>query len=613
MADDFQVKQSSSNSGAYGLSGAVVGGLGAGYAAHRLTRPKYGSYDDIIKEAKDSTDFSSKIEKAEGKEKEFLTAAKELAGKRAAAETEYNNAFEAWKKENPSTTKKEDAKYGELKTAQKQAEEALEAKKKALVDAEFDRIKNTASKSSLTGTFDPAELPTLINEATDRRKRDFYTKLEVYANKKQALLDKLDAAKAASDKALEKQLNSEINAFERQMQEELNTEISSWYKNPKAKASKRAINTAIDNATQIVATRVQEKEYSRLADTTLSTLEKQVMDKIKANGNESFNTLIDSQKGNLEGISRAVSHKITINRKQKNILEGVKYDYEKMLKTAKAAGTPEDEIVKQLKILWGLISKTETVKPGAEVPKEFKAFVEGLNEEQKGAVERLLKDGEFTVENFDKALSKLDRETEALTKVITTDLPNFKNKIKEAGGDGATFVDGILRDKKGNVIDMTTSRSFSKPTVVIPRASVADVKKAFETGEVAALTDEEIRKQAEEAVKESAYQKETNAVNTAKKAAEDYYKTLPDGEALTAEQQEAKFLKEKCGGAENKAKYIDGKVEEAANTFKKDFKSWLERKWGFAEHANWKIAGVAVAGAAVVGAIASAFAPKNNG
>ena len=30
---------------------------------------------------------------------------------------------------------------------------------------------------------------------------------------------------------------------------------------------------------------------------------------------------------------------------------------------------------------------------------------------------------------------------------------------------------------------------------------------------------------------------------------EDYYKSLPDGEALTAEQQEAKFLKEKCGGA----------------------------------------------------------------
>ena len=610
MSDELQIQQST-NTTPYAVGGSLIGG-GLGWAgAHYLTKPKYGSYDDIIKEAKDSTDFSSKIEKAEGEEKKFLEAAKDLAGKRSTAETEYNNAFEAWKKDHPNTTKKEDAKYGELKTAQKQAEEALEAKKKALIDAEFEKIKSKASKSSITGTFDPAELPTLINEATDKRKRDFNAKLEVYANRKQTLLDKLDQAKKDGNKELEKQVINDINAFEKQMKEELNTEISSWYKNPNAKASKRAINTAVDNATQIVATRVAEKDYSRITDTTLSRLEKQVMDKIKSNGSEAFNTLIDGQKGNIDGITKAVDHKINVNRKQKNILEGVKYDYEKMLRKAKAAGTPEDEIVKQFKILWGLISKTETVKPGVEVPKEFKDFVNGLKTEEKAAVERLLKDGEFTIENFDKALAKLDKETKALTEVRTRDLPNFKNKIKELGGDGATFVDGVLRDKKGNLIDMTTKHTFTKPTVGIPNVSASDVKKAFDNGEVTALTDEEIRKQAEQAVKESAYQTETNAVNTAKKAAEDYYNTLPEGEALTAEQQEAKFLKEKCGGAESKAKYLDGKVEETATQFKNNFKSWLERKWGFAEHTNAKIAGVAIAGAAIIGGIAAALAPKD--
>ena len=608
MSDELQIQQGSSST-PYALTGAVLGGAAGGIGAHYLTKPKYGSYDDIIKEARDSADFSSKIEKAEGKEKEFLQAVKDIVGKREAEEAEYNKAFEAWKKENPNTTKKEDAKYAELKKAQTDAEAALEAKKKSLIDEEFTKIKNNASKSSLTGTYDPAELPILINEATDKRKRDFFTKLEVYANKKQALLDKLDAAVAAKDKALEKEINNEINAFEKQVQEELNTEISSWYKNPKAKASKRAINSTIEKSLETIQTRVQEKDYSRVADSQLSVLEKQIKDKIKANGSESLNTLVEQQKGNVDGINRAVEHKITFNRKQINILEKVQKNYANMLKEAGTAESEAEQIVKQFKILWGLVSKTETVTPGKELPTEFKQFVEGLTDKEKEAVGRMLKDGEFTKENLDKAVTDLEQKTRALTEVYTRDIPNFKEKIKEKGG--ATFVDGVLRDKKGNVIDLTTKRTFAKPEITIPRASVADVKKAFETGEVTSLTDEEIRKQAEQAVKESAYKKEADAVNTAKKAAEDYFKTLPDGDALTAEEYEAKFLKEKCGGAESKAKYLDGKVEEAANTIKKDFKSWIERKWGFAEHTNLKLAGVALAGAALIGGIASALAPKN--
>lgn len=608
MSDELQIQQGSSST-PYALTGAVIGGAAGGAGAHYLTKPKYGSYDDIIKEAKDSTDFSSKIEKAEGKEKEFLQAAKDIAGKRTEAEAEYNKMFEDWKKEHPNTAKVETDEYKALKDAQKKAEADLEAKKKALVDEEFNRIKNSASKSSITGTFDAAELPTLINEATEKRQRDFYAKLEVYANKKQALLDRLDAAVAANDKALEKQINNEINAFEKQIQEELNTEVSSWYKNPKAKASKRAINDTVDKAIITVSTRVQEKDYSRVADSQLSTLEKQIKDKIKANGSESLNTLVEQQKGNIDGINRAVEHKITFNRKQINILEKVQKNYEKMLKEAGTAESEAEQIVKQFKILWGLISKTETVTPGKELPTEFKQFVEGLSDKEKEAVGRMLKDGEFTKENLDKAVTDLQQKTRALTEVYTRDIPNFNEKIKEKGG--ATFVDGVLRDKKGNVIDLTIKRTFAKPDINIPRASVADVKKSFETGEVKALTDEEIRKQAEAAVKESAYQKETNAVAEAKKKAEEAFGKLADGEALTAEQQEAAFLKDK--GIESKNKFLDGKVEEASKNFKTNFKEWIERKWGFAEHTNAKIAGVALAGALVIGGLASAMAPKNRG
>ena len=277
MSDELQVQHSSSST-PYAVTGGLLGGAAGGFGAHYLTKPKYGSYEEIIKEAKDSTDFSSKIEKAEGDEKKFLEAAKDLAEKRTAAETEYDKDFEAWKKENPTTEKNVDAKYEELKAAQTKAEEELEAKKKTLIDEQIEIIKNQP-----------------------------------------------------------------------------------------------------------------------------------------------------------------------------------------------------------------------------------------------------VKEGE------------------------------------------------------------------------------------------AALTEEQIKQKATEAVKESAYKKETKAVNAAKKAAEDYYKTLPDGKALTAEELEAAFLKDKCSGAESKAKYIDGKIEESATKFKNDFKTWLERKWGFAEHTNLKLAGVAVAGALVLGGIAAALAPKNKG
>ena len=109
MADDFQVKQSSSSSGAYALTGGVVGAAAGGVGAHYLTKPKYASHNDIINEAKDSADFKSKLEKAEGEEKKFLQAAKEVADEKANAEKTWNDEFKAFQESHKEGIKKEDA------------------------------------------------------------------------------------------------------------------------------------------------------------------------------------------------------------------------------------------------------------------------------------------------------------------------------------------------------------------------------------------------------------------------------------------------------------------------------------------------------------------------
>ena len=79
-------------------------------------------------------------------------------------------------------------------------------------------------------------------------------------------------------------------------------------------------------------------------------------------------------------------------------------------------------------------------------------------------------------------------------------------------------------------------------------------------------------------------------------------------EDLTREQL-AEFAKSK--GVKDKEEFLNNSVKEKTEKFAKDFEAQFKRKWGFAEHTNWKIAGAAAAGAVVLGGLFSLFAPKN--
>ena len=144
MTEDFQVKQSSSNTGAYGLTGAAIGGACAGYGVHRLTKPKYGTYNDIIAEKKDS--FEKKYTDIPEDDKKFIDDTKELLEKKEGFESEYDTKLTEYQ-----TAHKEDKvetdKFKELK--EKVAAET-DATKKAQLEEELGKLTEADKYKTIT-------------------------------------------------------------------------------------------------------------------------------------------------------------------------------------------------------------------------------------------------------------------------------------------------------------------------------------------------------------------------------------------------------------------------------------------------------------------------------
>ena len=178
MAEDFQVRQGTntqSGSSGYALGGAALGALGGGLGAHYLTKPKYGSYEQIIAEAKDSTDFSSKIEKAEGEEKTFLEAAKEMAGKEKTAGDKWDAEFKEYQDTHKETLVETDQFKEKVKKVEEK-ENAINTKKAELEKFEIPAEGNTPARKYTETEIkellaaDNAELDELKNAVEEAKK-----------------------------------------------------------------------------------------------------------------------------------------------------------------------------------------------------------------------------------------------------------------------------------------------------------------------------------------------------------------------------------------------------------------------------------------------------------
>ena len=135
MSDELTIQpqvQQKSNAIPYAAGGAIIGGLAGALSPVGVTKPKYASYEDILKESEDT--FKSQIEKG-GEAKGVWETAKEHAEKVKNAEAEYDKKVQEIKDANKTvagTLPETEQAAKDLKLAQENYDKALEAEKNKL-------------------------------------------------------------------------------------------------------------------------------------------------------------------------------------------------------------------------------------------------------------------------------------------------------------------------------------------------------------------------------------------------------------------------------------------------------------------------------------------------
>lgn len=596
MADDFQVKQSSSGSGAYGLTGGVIGAAAGGLGAHYLTKAKYASHMDIINEAKDSADFKSKLEKAEGEEKKFLQAAKEVADEKANAEKAWDEELKAFQEANKEGIKKDEKFLGlEKKQAEYQAKiTELEGK------AETTVTKKVSTKDPVGLLRKAAKEADSARKELQRLKDEGAT--EEVLSKLRARLKKSDAQynnildRIVNEAAYGAKTEEEAAAAKKALKNDLSAHIQQ-YLEVRDKIEKPAKPTNLQNIYQTAKKDIAEKQA--VIDDALKS--------IKELSTRDLTDALVNNRGSKNGVAfdKEMEAILRVENKKSNAL---KYLLEHFPKEAKAEeGIYAKQVLKEfINSLWN--NTPMNLKKGSnyDPQKALQEFIDTLRPEER----KLLEGKDVTRESIEGLIKESEERTAKLNeaaKAIRTstssiaDLENTINETKEA--IVKKYGEGAYINKNGEIYRHGQKVKIEKPKaqqVQIPefRTEVkAELPKGF-TAEVEQRTVKEnpelaeVRKQLEEVSKE---------IETARK-------DLPKGE-LTAEEQLAEFAKSK--GVKNKEEYLNNQVKSKADKFAQDFEAQFKRKYGFAEHANWKIAGAAALGAIVLGGIFNAMAPKN--
>ena len=625
MADDFQVKQSSSSSGAYGLGGAILGGFGAGAAAHHFTRPKYGSFEDILAESKDS--FDKKIENAAEDDKQFLKDAKALKEKQAGFEAEYDKKFEEFKKANGSTKVETDA-YKALVKAEEEANTALINKKNELINKEIERLKAAATgeksatiekslNNKVKQIFNATKRVIKLQEAGASKEE--IAKATAYVNtlQKEAeelaakIAEKVDYGKLTGEAldnkkkevvdayklAVQDRVNQKLNAFDKPIIEPENVKLSKDFL-----ANRKAIqiqNTAVDNA---------EKELEKLTGIKIEGFKK------SAHGGmypRKIMTVITAEESHIEKLN-------TLKEAFKKVTESGEvsgeFSFKTLFENLRKLGTP------------GATFEASVKDVEAELTK-YLSDTKGLSKEQQAAIRKLV-NGEINAESIQKALDNATNRVESIRTNVNNaiaaeekleELAKESKKLQETMNKKGVYV----REKDGVVIDKKTGKPAETPKPKVVKEAPAevklpkdvnvpkDVKIEYTSSKAAAeLSEEELKKQAEAAVKPEKYATETSALADAKAAREAAYGKLEDGVAKSEEEIKKAF--QESINATDAKDYAKKQGETAKKEFAEKYAEKLKRRFGFAEHTNLKIAGAIAAGAVVVGAIASAFAPKDN-
>ena len=573
-----QVKHSSALP--YALGGAVIGAGAGAFSPIGVTKPKYESFDDILKESEDT--FTKEIAK-NGENKSVWENAKQQVEKVKNAEAEYDKKVEAIKKEfsTPASALPDD---NEAKKKLTSAEEALSKQKETIANSdEYKKwIKDAETKLSSEGSATttttkfklpkPDDVQSLGKKVSLKEVKEYET---LYNNYQTAL----EASKKNADRTA-------LKAFKGNVGDTLDGLYNIRKKNKKGFSiitKKNAIENRVNILKNDIATMLP-----KISDP------KRIAHEMKAAG-------VDYKPGskNYNKFVQKLNESVLEERKQMlNEILGEKVQVDVIdSKTKKVTGKRNS--YKNVEAYHNLQQAKENAKAKFEKRTELK---------QIGGLSNL-----DTVENYDKALKNLEKNKGKMTvSAYDRELKRLQTGRKLANEykqimDGLdnrleSFFDRISHTKK-----MKTKIENSIHNEAKVQSALAKLKNfsdkndaikniAFETVENKGtqLSKEEISKKAVEMVEgDSKYLNKLkpyqDAVETAKKEADEAAKKLGvTAKELTGDEL-AKVLKDK-GIAATKAEYT-AEIKKAA-------KEALEKDLGKLKTPN-RVMNAVIAGAAL--------------
>ena len=632
MSDDFQVKQSSSSSGAYGLTGTAIGAAAGGFGSYYLTKPKYGSFEELIAEKQDT--FDAKMKNADGEEKKFFDAVNDVRNARVKASEEYEAAVKAMTETTTSASADDGTKVLE------DAKKKLENKKNALIEAEM--------KKQGGANIDTKEIQRLKNELkaiTDKQKvaiKSINEKLVEIAKEKNELASKYANAKTSAEK---KDILNKLNKLDEKIRLlSLNKKLG--FSGADTKAREEFVNKMKEVVANLQAKREIESsmpanidEINKLEFDYNSVKEKLAKYVTAAEQKDAqFNAVYDEirtaiAKKNKDDLRKAIEK---LPPEYQLIINNIKGDKplisEKQLN--KAIEQIDDKAGEKFVERMIKIEEKKSKKQAEELDKVYtsiketlakndkKALEEGFNKlpaNQQAKLKEILKNG-WILKDFEEAIPQL-KELQASDynkfKQSMESLKTYFEKVTALGGEGAHIVEveengkkvNRLVDKDGNLVYKKLKSRNMKTAVDIPTNTEAVTELNNKLTELR-KPEQELREQIAKNLKEADYAEELKGVKDAEAAVDEAKKKAANQEKLTLEEA-TKKVNEKFG-VKDKTAYIDAQVKKETDNLTNNFKKQMQHKWGFAEHTGLKVAGVAAAGALILGGLASMMAPKNN-
>lgn len=585
MTDDLSIQQQKPSVAPYVLGGALAGGVaGAGTAYVTAPKPKYSSYEDIINDTKDNFEKNAKeaIEDADAQ-------TKAINAKQSAIEAgeKWENDKKAFIEAHKEGAPVPDENYKELEAKLKAKQDALEAKRTELVNAEIEKIKKTNPTAATEGSKKTATLA----QSMDHKAGQLY--------------------RAGNDQARLAALEKELQDSAREIAERFEyTGTPEEIKAAKEKVAKEIVDTThqlVANKDRMYATAGKPKLVKSYLD-----VQKAKQDAV-AKMDSAFVTLNEQTGRDFKALYMADQNLAGkgLRNDAKLELSRLKVLNQLQTKYAEAAKSANGTTIKGWNLLKAIVTNGNIPLGNANDEKTvLEKFTEGLNKKEKAAFEKMFK-GDIDAKTIEAAIQKSENKLNSMSQAWTSivdagasikksdgDIKNVLKDITKKYGEGTYVKNGTLYNKEGKVIKTSKKVKLEAPKFNVPEhASMPkDFKIEYSVGKSVPLSESEVAQRAKEAITDEMLRTETEARNVAQKALEDAKAKLPKGAGMSEEEALKKFIE------------VNGeKTDAMKKAFGDDVKALLEKKIP-----NKKLAIWAAAGAAALAALGYAIAPKKN-